>query len=74
MPFYEWTRDHPTLRALAYDNLLSLRGRQLLRGAFIDSVMANHARAEATLYDGLVWDLMMLELWLQRHPPGTNVH
>lgn len=69
MPFYEWTRDHPTLRALAYDSLLSLRRRNLLRGAFIDAVMRNHARPEATLYDGLVWDLMMLELWLQAHPP-----
>ena len=60
MPFYEWTRDHPTLRALAYDNLLSLRRRHILRGEFIDNVMLNHARPEATSYDGLVWDLMML--------------
>lgn len=67
MPFYEWTRDHPTLRALAYDNLRSLGGRHLLRGDFIDKVMTEHARAEATAYDGLVWDLMMLELWLQHH-------
>ncbi len=69
MPFYEWTRDHPELRALAYDSLLSLRGRHLLRGEFIDNVMLNHARVESTPYDGLVWDLMMLELWLQNHPP-----
>lgn len=68
MPFYEWTRDHPTLRELAYDSLGALRGRHLLRGNFIDRVMTEHARAEATDYDGLVWDLMMLELWLQHHP------
>ena len=69
MPFYEWTRDHPALRELAYDNLRSLNGRHLLRSAFIDKVMSEHARAEATVYDGLVWDLMMLELWFQSHPP-----
>ena len=68
MPFYEWTRDHPQLRALAYDSLLSLRERHLVRREFIDNVMFNHARAEPTHYDGLVWDLMMLELWLQQHP------
>jgi hypothetical protein len=31
-------------------------------------VRREHARSEATDYDGLVWDLMMLELWLQHHP------
>jgi len=69
MPFYEWTRDHPALRELAYDSLRSLSDRHLMRSAFIDKVMSEHARSEATLYDGLVWDLMMLELWFQSHPP-----
>jgi hypothetical protein len=41
-----------------------------VRGDFIDKVMSEHARAEPTPYDGLVWDLMMLELWLQHHPPA----
>lgn len=64
MPFYEWTRDHPRLREIAYDSLGALRRRHLVRGDFIDSVMGHHARPEPTPYDGLVWDLMMLELWL----------
>src|SRR3546814_1808190 len=63
MPFYEWTRDHPRLRQLAYDSLGSLRRRHLVRGEFLDRVMREHARPEPTPYDGLVWDLMMLELW-----------
>lgn len=67
MPFYEWTRDHPRLRELAYDSLESLRGRHLVRGAFLDRVMSQHARPEPTAYDGLVWDLMMLELWFDSH-------
>jgi asparagine synthase (glutamine-hydrolysing) len=67
MPFYEWTRDHPPLRELAYDSLKSLSGRHLVRSEFIEKVMLEHACAEATIYDGLVWDLMMLELWLQSH-------
>jgi asparagine synthase (glutamine-hydrolysing) len=67
MPFYEWTRDDPTLRDLAYDSLHKLRDRHLLRGTFIDTILAEHTRPEATAYDGLVWDLMMLELWLDSH-------
>lgn len=63
MPFYEWTRDHPRLRELAYDSLLHLKTRHFLRRDFIDRVMKEHARDAATDYDGLVWDLMMLELW-----------
>jgi asparagine synthase (glutamine-hydrolysing) len=68
MPFYEWTRDDQKLRELAYDSLESLKARDLLRRNFIDVVRREHARSEATDYDGLVWDLMMLELWLQHHP------
>src|SRR3546814_10124204 len=67
MPFYEWTRDHPRLRQLAYDSLGSLRRRHLVRGEFLDRVMREHARPEPTPYDGLVWDLMMLELWFDSH-------
>ena len=67
MPFYEWTRDCSPLRDLAYDSLGSLRRRHLLRGDFIDRTMKQHARPERTSYDGLVWDLMMLELWLASH-------
>lgn len=67
MPFYEWTRDHPRLRDLAYDSLRSLQGRHMLRADFIDRVMKEHARCETTDYDGIVWDLMMLELWLSSH-------
>jgi len=72
MPFYEWTRDHPMLRELAYDTLQALRRRHLLKADFLDKVMKEHARPRATLYDGLVWDLMMLELWLQHHPPASR--
>lgn len=67
MPFYEWTRDNPLLRDLAYDSLCSLRRRHLLRGDFIDRVTSQHRRPEPTPYDGLVWDLMMLELWFVSH-------
>jgi asparagine synthase (glutamine-hydrolysing) len=71
MPFYEWTRDDQGLRELAHDSLDSLRSRDLLRRDFIDVVKREHARQEPTDYDGLVWDLMMLELWLQHHPLKT---
>src|SRR3546814_7942139 len=42
MPFYEWTRDHPRLRELAYDSLASLPGRLFLRAAFFHMAMAQH--------------------------------
>lgn len=67
MPFYEWTRDNPRLRELAYDSLGGLRRRGLLRADFIDRTMRQHAQPERTAYDGVVWDLMMLELWLGSH-------
>lgn len=67
MPFGMWTREDIKLRQCAYDCLLALRARAYFRPAFIDRVIEEHGKEESTAYDGLAWDLMMLELWLQRH-------
>ena len=55
-----WLEADEHLRALAYDSLLDLRRRHIVRGKFIDMLLSMSAPANADM----VWMLMMLEQWL----------
>ena len=72
LPFGVWMHEHPPLEALAYDSLLRLKNRGFLQPAFIDRLIQLHRDAHAAYYGELVWILMMLDLWLEAHPPGGH--
>lgn len=55
-----WLEADEHLRALAYDSLLDLRRRHIVREKFIDMLLSMSAPANAEM----VWMLMMLEQWL----------
>ena len=57
-----WLEADEHLRALAYDSLLDLRRRHIVRVKFIDMLLSMSAPANADM----VWMLMMLEQWLAR--------
>ena len=42
-------------------------GDAYLRDAYIDQVVAAHRQSDHHAAAGRIWDLMMLELWLQHH-------
>jgi asparagine synthase (glutamine-hydrolysing) len=69
VPTSAWLRDHRGFREFARDHLLSTTARQrgyFRRGA-VESLLERH-QADATPYYGtLLWRLLMLELWHQRH-------
>lgn len=67
MPFSEWLKEDPGLRDLAHDSLLAFKRRHCMKAAFIDRVIAGHRAASQAVYDEIVWDIMMLELWWQAH-------
>lgn len=58
-----WFDADARLRALAYDSLLDLRRRQVVRPGFIDMLLSASIEPHA----GMVWALMMLELWFAQH-------
>lgn len=57
-----WFAADARLRELAYDSLLDLRRRQLVRADFIDMLLSSSLEAHADM----AWTLMMLEQWLAR--------
>ena len=67
LPFIDFVRSHPPLRDLARDSLSALKKRGYFRPAYIDSLTG--AGGDAS-FGGITWDLMILELWLEKH---TNV-
>jgi asparagine synthase (glutamine-hydrolysing) len=69
LPFGVWLQRDAGLRALAGDTLATLRSRRIIRTDFIDSLLGQHVAAHAGYYGTMVWILMMLELWFQRHVP-----
>ena len=73
LPFGVWTTRHTGLRALAVDSLHSLATRGIVRPEFIAELIGQHLPAHPGYYGELVWILMMLERWLQRHAPAFRV-
>ena len=67
LPFGVWMRTYRPLREMAYDNLLKLKSRGLIRPAFIDKAMEMHQSQHAAYYGELVWILTVFELWMQGH-------
>ena len=72
LPFGVWLKNTPSLRALAGDTLATLRGRQIVRSDFIDSLLNEHLAVHAGYYGTMVWVLIMLELWFQQHASGRD--
>jgi asparagine synthase (glutamine-hydrolysing) len=69
MPFAEWIREDPALRAVAVECLQGFKRRGYLRGEFIDRLIADSVPGVA---DALAWDIMMIELWFRDREAGLR--
>ena len=73
LPFGVWTTKHAGLRKLAVDSLHSLAGRGIVRPAFIKELVETYMPQHPGYYGELIWILMILEQWMQRHAPSFKV-
>ncbi|WP_296898458.1 asparagine synthetase B [Thiohalocapsa sp.] len=67
LPVGPWTRDYAPLRALTHESIASLKQRGIVRADYIDWIERQHLEAHASYYGVMLWVLVMLEQWLQRH-------
>jgi asparagine synthase (glutamine-hydrolysing) len=72
LPVGEWLTTHSGLRALAGDCLSSLKGRGIVAPEFIDRLLAEHLQSHAPYFGTMVWVLMMMDLWFQKHAPSKS--
>ncbi len=69
LPFGVWANQHPALRSFAIDSLHSLARRGIVRADFIRTLVGIHLPAHPGYYGEMVWVLMMMEQWMQKHSP-----
>lgn len=72
LPFGQWLHSHAPLRDFAFDNLTQLRGRGIVRPAFIDDLQGRLLAEHPAYHGTMVWLLMMLEQWLSCHPAALG--
>lgn len=68
LPFGLWLKTSQRLQELVYDTLDSLSNRKIIREDFIDRVVTDHRAGHASYYGYAIWDMVMLEQWLQKQP------
>ena len=76
LPIGRWLVSHERLRGLALESLDSFKRRGIIRAAFIDDLIENTLEDHPDYYGTLVWIVMILEHWLDRHGadvPGVAV-
>ena len=73
LPFGVWATQHAALNSLAVDSLRSFGQRGIVRPQFIDTLLKLHLPAHPGYYGEMVWILMMLEQWMQKHAPAFNL-
>jgi len=67
LPFGVWMQTYKPLRELAYDNLLRLKNRDVIRPKFLDKTIKMHQSEHAAYYGELVWIFTVFELWMEGH-------
>ncbi len=67
LPFGVWLKTHQPLADLIYAHLEALKQRHIVQPQFIDQLIADHRQGHASYFGYAIWDLAMLEAWLQKH-------
>ncbi len=73
LPFGLWLKTDPGMQALAYDSLASLKKRDIFQPGFLDSAIETHRSGHSSFHGELIWVLMLLELWFQKHRDRSRV-
>lgn len=67
LPYGAWLKSDSALQAITYDSLAKLKTRGIFRPAFLDGAIESHRSGHASHYGEVLWVLMLLELWLEKH-------
>ncbi len=71
LPFGQWLKENRPLQDLVYPSLESFGKRGILHAEFLPRLVDEHRTGHASYHGYVIWDVMMLELWLQAHGHGV---
>jgi asparagine synthase (glutamine-hydrolysing) len=74
LPFGVWLHQNEELKRLARDSLGSFATRGIVKTEFVGALFDTHLPAAPGYYGEMIWILMMMEQWLQRHAPNYSIH
>lgn len=64
-PFRDWTRDSSEIRDLVRGAICDLKQRHIFHRDFLEDIIDSYNVDGPNRYDGITYDLVMLELWQQ---------
>lgn len=67
LPFGTWLKTHARLAEMVSGYLDGFKRRGIVRAEFIDGLLAGHREGHASFYGYPIWDLAMLQAWLDAH-------
>ncbi|MGH8174708.1 MAG: asparagine synthetase B family protein [Steroidobacter sp.] len=67
LPFGDWLKTDAALADMIYSYLSDLKSRRIVRSGFLDQLIDSQRAGHAMYYGYAIWDLAMLEAWLQAH-------
>lgn len=67
LPFGVWMKQRPDLQQLVLNALQSFKQRNILQPSFIEQAIHTFDTGHSGYYGELVWIIVVMELWLQRH-------
>jgi asparagine synthase (glutamine-hydrolysing) len=67
LPFGQWLKENKGLQDLVYPALESFAQREILHPEFLPRLVAEHRDGHASYHGYVIWDVLMLETWLQAH-------
>lgn len=67
LPFGLWLNEAPALRELAHDSLHAFQKRGYFQPGYADRLLEQHRQGHASYYGVMIWVIMMLEQWLNKH-------
>jgi asparagine synthase (glutamine-hydrolysing) len=70
LPFGDWLKSHTRLADMIYSHLSDLKARRIVKPAFLDELIEQQRTGHAMYYGYAIWDLAILEAWLQAHQTG----
>ena len=73
LPFGVWTRTHGDLQHISEMSVSALSRRGIFQEAFLQDTLRMHRDVHAGYYGELIWILMILEMWQQKHAPDVGV-
>jgi asparagine synthase (glutamine-hydrolysing) len=73
LPYMELLTGHRPLAELACDSLQSLKARGYFQSRFLDEVTDDLNAGRLGRFDGIAWDLMMLEKWFETRMTSSAI-